>query len=286
MSLLFHRHAITRAVAGELSVEAERTLREHLRGCTACRAHYDSLARVMEAVATTAGRADTRADERARARLMASLPDGAAEAAGAFGRGQRARVPRWTWGAVGLVPAVALALFLLRPAPTTHEYQAMRGGQDTTEPSAPAVLLIFASRKDSGHGHGPVRLIAELPASGEGRVSMDDYVQFSVRGLHAPAFVTVVGVDDAGDVHTYVPRAGTPPPRPTPSASATSLGASIDLARGHRPGRLRIYGLLSAEPLSPERVRAAAAQVDRTGPGAPALDLAVPQVAGLLTIEP
>jgi hypothetical protein len=49
---------------------------------------------------------------------------------------------------------------------------------------------------------------------------------------------------------------------------------------------LRLYGLLSTEPLPPERVRAALAQLDRTRPGAPALDLAVPQVAGLLTIEP
>jgi hypothetical protein len=113
---------------------------------------------------------------------------------------------------------------------------------------------------------------------------MDDYVQFSVRGLHAPAFVTVVGVDDSGDVHTYVPRAGVPPPRPAPSSGAISLGASIDLARGHRPGRLRVYALLSAEPLPPERVRAAAAQVDRSRAGAGVLDLDVPQVSGLLTV--
>jgi anti-sigma factor RsiW len=281
VSLFFHRRSIARAVAGQLSPDAERALREHLRGCTACREHYDNLAQVTEAFALAAGRGDTRADDRARARLMAALPGAGAVAAA---EPRPARVPRWTWGAVGLIPALALAVFFLRPAP--KPYQAMRGGGDATEPSAPAALLIFASRKDAARGHGPVRLVAELPASGEGRVSLEDYVQFSVRGLHAPAFVTVVGVDDAGEVHTYVPRAGTPPPRPAPSASATSLGASIDLAPGHRPGRLRIYGLLSAEPLSPERVRAAAARLDRTRPGAPALDLAVPQVAGLLIIEP
>jgi hypothetical protein len=285
MSLLLHRRAIARAVAGELSVGAERALRDHLRGCTACRAHYDQLASTTQAFALVAGRAEMRADERARGRLLAEL-----ETPSPSGDGVRDRAPstRWTWAAVGLIPAAALTVFLLRPAsgPEPAGYQAMRGAGDSSEPSAPAELLIFASRKDTGSGHGPVRLVAELPASGEGRVSLDDYVQFSVRGLHAPAFVTVVGIDDAGDVHTYVPRAGAPPPHPAPSSGAVSLGASIDLARGHQPGRLRIYGLLSPEPLPPERVRAAAAQVDRTRPGAPALDLAVPQVSGLLTIAP
>ena len=285
MSLLLHRRAIARAVAGELSADAERSLRDHLRGCTACRAHYDQLASTAEAFALSAGRADTRADERARARLLEAL---AAPFDGKAGGRARPASSRWTWAAVGLVPAAALAVVLLRPALRSDPagYQAMRGGGEGAEPSAPAELLIFASRKDTGSGHGPVRLVAELPASGEGRVSLDEYVQFSVRGLHAPAFITVVGIDDAGDVHTYVPRAGAPPPHPAPSSGAISLGASIDLAHGHRPGRLRIYGLLSAEPLPPEQVRAAAARVDRTRPGAPALDLAVPQVSGLLTIAP
>jgi len=280
VSLFFHRRAIVRAVAGELSADAEASLRAHLRTCTACRDYYDQLARVTEVLATAAGRADTRADDRARARLLVGL-------AAATGPRDRVAPRRWTWAAAGLVPAAALAVLFLRsaPHPEPAPYQAMRGGAETADGSAPA-LLIFASRKDTGTGHGPVRLVAEMPASGEARVSLDDYVQFSVRGLRAPAFVTVVGVDDAGEVHTYVPRAGIPPPHPAPSSAAISLGASIDLARGHRPGRLRIYGLLSAEPLAPERVRAAAAQVDRTRPGAPPLDLAVPQVSGLLTIAP
>ena len=279
MSVWLHRRAIARAVAGELSVDAERTLREHLRGCSVCRAHYDQVASMAEALALGAGRADQRANDRARARLVAGLDASVAP------RGQRRGLPfRWKWTAVGLVPAAALAVFFLRPAPAPAPTVAMRGGAETSESGAPAALLIFASRKDVGSGHGPIRMVAELPASGEGRVSLDDYVQFSVRGLHAPAFVTVVGVDDSGEVHTYVPRAGAPPPHLAPSSGAVSLGASIDLARGHRPGRLRIYGLLSAEPLPPERVRAAAAQVDRALPGAPALDLPVPQVSGLLTV--
>ena len=288
MSLLLHRRVIARAIAGELSARAELALREHLSGCAPCREHYDSLARVGAALASR--NAQGRAADRARARLVAALPAPAVLDHRDEARA-RPRLPRWAWGALGIVPVLTAALLLLRPvtSPTPPlpptPYVANRGGE-RTEASAPAVLLIFASHKDPARGHGPVRLVAELPGSGEGRVSLDDYVQFSVRGLHAPAFVTVVGVDDAGEVHTYVPRAGAAPPHITPAASATSLGASIDLARGHRPGRLRLYGLLSAEPLSPERVRAAAAQLDRGRPGAPALDLAVPQVAGLLTIEP
>jgi pimeloyl-ACP methyl ester carboxylesterase len=149
--------------------------------------------------------------------------------------------------------------------------------------------LIFAGRPpDAGASPGAhVRLVADLPGSGEGRVSTGDFVQFVLRGLQTHAYVMVLGVDDAGGVHVYVPRAGAAAARYEPSAAAISLGASINLAAaGRRPGRVRLYALLSPAPLDEARVRAAASRLDRSRPGAPPLDLPVPQVTGVLAIEP
>jgi len=341
MSLLLHRSAIRRAVAGELSEPAERRLRAHLRACAACRAHYDDLSRTAEALSATRAAAETAISvepagplssaARERARLVAALASndghiaGAVDAAGARAP-RRSRARRPVWAVALLVPAAAALWLVVRPAsrPTRPPPSAggpgavaWRGTSSREEAGPPAALLVFASRKggdgrrDDGAG-GPghsrakagskspsrspsndavapqahVRLVADLPASGEGRVSRDDFVQFVLRGLQAKAFVTVIGIDDAGEVHTYIPPTGSAVAEHEPSSSSISLGSSIDLGAGHRTGRLRLYALLPPAPLDPARIRAAAGRVDLTRPGAPPLDLPVAQVAGVLTIGP
>jgi hypothetical protein len=286
--LVVRRKAIARALAGELAPAEEQGLRAHLARCARCRAHYDRLALAAEAIATSAGGEARVAARRERARLEAALAGASGGALAAPAPRRRAR--RWLPAALALAPAAAAIVWIVRVAPPPSPGDAapavtFRGGApDGAAP--PAGLLVYASRKEGAAGHGPVRLVADLPASGEGRLSLSDYMQLSVRGLRAPAFVTVVGVDDGGEVHVYVPRPGAAPARAAPRDAPASLGPSIDLGRGHRPGRLRLYALVSGEPLDEARVRAAAARLDRGRPGAPPLDLPVPQVAGLLMIEP
>lgn len=336
MSLWLHRRAIARAVAGDLDEPAERRLRAHLRGCDACRAHYDELGRVAEALVAERAGASASAVARERARLVAALPrmedargegglDRSAGPAGvdrSMGAGPRRRP---VWIAALLVPAAAALWMVVRPArqpgPSGASPDASavvwRGGPPAEEAGPPAALLVFASRKDARAGRDGrdkvdergdtrggkrgappapsakeiapamhVRLVADLPASGEGRVSQGDFVQFVLRGLQTKAFVTVIGIDDAGELHTYVPRAGSEAAGHEPSASSIPLGSSIDLGAGHRPGRLRLYALLPPAPLDAARIRAAAGRLDLTQPGAPPLDLPIPQVAGVLTIGP
>jgi hypothetical protein len=313
MSLLFHRRAIARAVSGELEEADERRLRAHLRGCQACRAYYDDLALAAEAFAAAAPAArdaaapDHRANlaaAREQARLMAALPTGSSPTT-AEARARLTGLSRPAWAATLLVPAALAVWFLLRPAPRSAEIPegdpgsaevadapgvAWRGSRVPGDDLAPtAGLLIYAGRpSDGGTSAGAhVRLVADLPGSGEGRVSAGDFVQFVLRGLQTCAYVMVLGVGDAGDVHVYVPRAGTPAARYEPSAAGRSLGPSVNLgAAGHRPGRLRLYALLSPTPLDEARARAAAARLDRSRPGAPPLDLPVPQVSGVLALEP
>ncbi len=282
MSLLFRRRTIARAVAGDLPPETEATLRAHLRGCARCRGYYDQLSGTAEGLSLSSSARV--ADTRARGRLLAALGgETAPEMPGAPAtRATRAR--RW-WGAALLIaPAAAALLFLARPAPRHLANVTWRGGDEGTAP--PAALLVYASRKGGGGNPGPVRLVADLPASGEGRVTLSDYVQFSVRGLRTVMFTTVLGIDDTGGLHLYAPRPGTPPVALRPGDRPVSLGPSVDLQRGHRAGQLRLYALFSPEPIDEARLRAAAARVDPASPGVPPLDLPVAQVSGVLLVSP
>src|SRR4029077_1553272 len=102
-----------------------------------------------------------------------------------------------------------------------------------------------------------VRLVAELPGSGEARVSLGDYLQLGVRGLRAPAHVRVVGVDEGGAVHDYV--------RDTAVGAGegpSTLGASVELARGHAPGRLRLVAVFAKGAVEEKAVREAIARLD------------------------
>lgn len=306
MSVLFYRGRISRAVTGELPAAAEENLRHHLRGCRRCRAHYDRLSLLAEGLGAAGGSLAPRLSQRrARDRLLLSLDGGGAVSPPEA----RSALRRW-WPAAALLVAVPVAavLFMVakparREAPADITWRgesavdahaaSTESGSEPLKPGvaapapAPAALLIYASRKEGGGRPGPVRLVADLPASGEGQVSLSDYVQFSVRGLATPAFITVVGVDDNGTLHVYVPRPGSGAgPIRADEQRPISLGPSIDLQKGHRPGRLRLHALFSLQPIDEAQLRRAATQLDLSRPGAPPLPLPLPQVSGLLVVSP
>jgi hypothetical protein len=267
VSLLLRKRSIERAVLGELPRDAETELRRHMAACAACRAHYDGLALAKE---TLDGGAAARAREQAR--LFAALDAGASAAAPA--RRERRRL---LTVAFVLAPAAAVVLWLARP-PLPREASedvAERGGGVDERPAA-ATLVVYASRKTGPTTHGPVRLVGELPGSGEARVSLSDYLQLGVRGLRAPAHVRVVGVDESGGVRDYVRDAAAPA-----GERASTLGGSVELARGHAAGRLRLVALFGKDAVDDRAVREAVARL--AAPNAPAPDGVV---TGLLVIEP
>lgn len=295
MSLLFHRRQIARAVAGELPTALENELREHLRGCARCRAYYDRVSAVADALNPGAGAA------RAQARLAAALDDAAGPpalaAATSAGRPSRRRL--WAASFI-LAPAAIVVLWAVRarqpPAPDGSPDQlTLRGQTDSSSRSgaspAPATagpsILIYASRRTGPTTHGPVRLVSALPGSGEGRVSSADYVQFSVAGLRSPAYVTIVGIDADDGVHRYVPRSDGPALSVQPTGEPTVVGPSIDLGQGHRPGRLRLIAAFSAQPLDSDAL-ATLTRADGSRPDGDALEGATPGqvITGLLIVEP
>jgi hypothetical protein len=285
LSLWRHRRAIERAIVGDLSPAAERNLRLHLDRCPDCRGHYDRLARVAEALAPGM------AQRRERLRLQAAVAGGT----------DATTVPspppipslgwlRWLrWSPLVLAPA-ALLLFALRsvlaPSLNDPDHNAAnlplgevtwRGSDAGANPELG--VLVYASPRARA-GAQAVRLVADLPHSGEGTLSLDEYVQFRVHGLREAAFVTVVGLDDAGDVHVYAPRDKSAL-RPLPADPAPrTVGPSVDLSVKHRPGRLRLFAIATATPGNPETIAAA---VRRAGFADP-LDLPGKHVSGLLAI--
>lgn len=232
MSLFFHRGSIEAAVAGTLSVEEERSLRAHLATCDACRAHYDAL--MLTARAATGTEATGAELARERARLEAMLTP----------KPRSRSAPRW---AVIALP-VSLAATLAFVAFLKHEPDVVeRGG--TEAPAAPFSISIYAKAKS---GDAPVRLVAELPASGEASLSANDWLQVTSK-----AQVVVVVLNDTGA-------------RVLPTGSSESLPA----------GTWRVFAVSDAT--SDEVLRAAKGLSTSTKK----LPLARPQVTGVLSVQP
>lgn len=232
MSLFFHRGSIEAAVAGTLSVEEERSLRAHLATCDACRAHYDAL--MLTARAATGTEATGAELARERARLEAMLTP----------KPRSRSAPRWAVIALPVSLAATLAFVaFLKHDPDVVE----RGG--TEAPAAPFSISIYAKAKS---GDAPVRLVAELPASGEASLSANDWLQVTSK-----AQVVVVVLNDTGA-------------RVLPTGSSESLPA----------GTWRVFAVSDAT--SDEVLRAAKGLSTSTKK----LPLARPQVTGVLSVQP
>jgi hypothetical protein len=279
VSLWWHRRAITRAVAGDLAAEEVVRLRAHLTGCDPCRAFYDDLARVAEAL--DGGRAAAAAE---RTRLVAALETPAAVAA-------PARPPRrWVVAALALAPAAAVIVAWRArprqgsPAPLADDDVTLRGVAEATAPAAGPTLLVHARRRPRTALAERVRLVAELPGSGELRLFDDDDVQLGVRGLRAPAYVRAYFVDGRGVAHAVAPRPGASAlVRPAPGV--VSLGPSFHPGReGVERGRLVAF--FSSAELDEARASAAAERLDAGKLAAIAAELRAQVVTGVIMVQP
>jgi len=277
MTLLLRRRTIERAVAGTLSGTEELRLRAHLASCERCRAFYDELSRAALAL-DPEGAAD-----RERARLEALLD--ASPSPEAAPAPLRPRLPlRWAIPVAGLV-AVAAGFLLLPRAPRVGgEGVLERGAADANEPVPAGHLLVWAKPKA---GPGDLRLVAEFPGAGEGRVSRDEWVQLSCRHALPQAFVYVVGVDAQGALHRYWPREGVPEAPLASAEQAVALGPSFDLAARHPAGPLRLYTFFAERPADLAALeQALRRRASQPADGEAALARLPSHVVGVLLVEP
>lgn len=291
MSLWLHRRSIARAVAGDLTPAAEARLRGHLRGCAACRGHYDRLTTI--AAAAAAG-APGEAARRQRAQLAFALGPNAGAATS-----RAAPRSRWPWlMPLGLAPALGLlALVLVRarsPEPEPEVRERGESGSATVAPGddvrASLALRFYARRRRPGQAAGPVRLVGELPGSGELRATGDEELQLAYTGLKAPRHLVLLARTQQGTLQPIFPRAPPAPRAPGAAAPAEAtalaptqeprlLGSAFELGPTSAPQRLELVAVVS-------RTALARAQIDSLllhprSPPAGAISL-----GGVLWIDP
>jgi hypothetical protein len=303
MSLWLHRRAIAQAVIGDLPVTAEARLRAHMHRCVPCHRYYDQLSLVNGAGAqggAQGGAQRMTAAGRERSRLLLALDrqiGQAQEPAAAVALSPARRMRFLPVFLPALLVPVAVAVLVVVRAPTgpqeaqekqeAHKEQEQvtwRGIAPPAEP-APIRLLVYASRKQTDGAAGPVRLLGEIPASGEIEASLGDYLQLGYRDLASAAHVMVVARDAQAGVIQYVPRSEETPARLDPSPDLRTMGPSIDLAIRHQAGRMQLYVLVSEQPLDPLRVRDAVARGPDPSTGRLALDADAKQLVGVMTIK-
>ena len=214
-----------------LSPARERTLRAHLPGCDACRAHYERHLLLAEL--------DPRVPS-AKQRL-------------ARGLGLRATAPRpvraWASGLM-LVATAACAALLVLPRLQSEEAGdgfTARGG---TPPAValPAPLQVYRALPD-GRGAEPVT----------SSVRADDALAFAYRNPLGLPHLMVFGVDEAGSVYWYHP-AWTDAAKDPQAVPARPGGGPHELPEAVRhplTGRtLTVYALLARAPMTVTQVEA------------------------------
>jgi hypothetical protein len=140
--------------------------------------------------------------------------------------------------------------------------------------------MLHASRKgDDGAPNGPSRFIVQFPGA-EARVDSRDYLQLAYDGLRAPAYATVVAIDEGGAEHQYVPG---PDAAPTKVASPAGELGTVYLGR-QRPGRFRLFAVFAPAPVEARAIREAAARA--AARGQPDVLDGLAAVSGSLVIDP
>jgi len=167
VSLFWYRRRVEAAAAGVLAPAKLERLREHLRGCEACRAHYDRAVAMRHALAPDAVRKER--DEALLQQLLPRLETRTAQAPEAA-RSLRPWVP-----AFAAALAAAAIAFVWQP---WAKPETLRGGVDA--PPAPLVVRVYVER-----GGGKAELLGELPGSRVLSVPRGARVQVSVRGAGA-----------------------------------------------------------------------------------------------------
>ncbi len=279
MSLLLWRSRIVRAVAGELSGEKEAKMRSHLARCDGCRTYYDKVSITAEAL----GHNGTNAGQRERQRLLNRLSGIPAP---------YPVVPQRRWGML-FAPTLAvagLAIWMTQggrfgATPTEENPGAIqwRGTQDNQPTRETSFrVLIHARRKSIDSVTAPaVRLVAEFPGSGEGRVSLGEFVQFSYRGLREHSYFVLVGLRN-GTVIPIIPGEGHVAIRIESTNHITGIGPSQDLQGSVPLGPLQLLGMISAKNLQEDQIRGTIAAWQRKG----SIPAEIELISGLLIVEP
>lgn len=235
-------------LAGELSPDEARALRECLRDDDEARAIYDRHATLLSA----ASQREASREEGVRVwqAIEGALDQPVARASAP------ARAPIWRWvpALVGVLLVAGMVLAVVRPEPEVS----IKGGSDGAL-VADVDFDIFAIRKGTAGKFSKPRLVA----AGD-TLTMDDYIQLRYRSGEATLqhlyLGAVTAADDKGSrrVIFYYPRPGMVSPlKIVPRPRLEPVGRSIKLAARHRPGKLTLFALFAEQAPSDQQARQA-----------------------------
>jgi hypothetical protein len=193
--------------------DVDETVRAHLRGCDACRAHYDRLAKTRRALGDDGAR-----EERERLLKTLALPT----------RGEGQGTHGWPRTAAAAVVLLAVAAFLVL---NTHPPDVQqRGGPDPT--AAPFSLRVYG--KEPGQ---QVHLLADLPGSREATVGPGAELQLFVKP--PPKLGEALLVEARSALKTQAFRAEGGGDDLAPAGAAFSVG-------GFGPGAIEVCAALAS----------------------------------------
>ncbi len=229
MSCRTELERIDRFVLGELTPAEWAKLKEHLDGCGACARQYN---RAVFALRQLAGSADEVAEEEWALMGPVVTP-------------QQRRPRGWLgWASLGVPLAAAAVLTFFFARPPAGEVQARGGARHG---------LVALRAYCVSEAQPALRVVGASDASGALRCGHDELVQFAYQLSEGePRWLHLAGVDADGQVLRYYPRPNQTSLRLEPAASEQVLPGSIRLAGRHHPGVVRVVGLITSTPLSPE----------------------------------
>jgi hypothetical protein len=222
-----------------------RRMRAHVATCERCRAYYDRVARVWQAMGP--GATPPMMEEWLAEELLERVDPARA----------RGRTLRWVTAVAALGAAAALVI-ALRLGPRDEEW-GTRGGHEPVRARGVHAYCIGGRPGEDMMVRSVAAAARPGAAAVELRCRLDDALQFAYSlGPGSEERLVLVGRDAAGQLHWY-----TAPPEPGPSiplragAEDEPLPASVRLGVRHPAGRLEVEALFARRALGADEVRRA-----------------------------
>ncbi len=169
----------------------------------------------------------------------------------------------WSWRWLGVACAVTAGLVLavgpLQPRVQDDGWQA-RGSQGA---HGLAIDALCPTRTGEGLERNGLVPAAEAGCSGQSTLSFAYRIDPSSPAV---GVLSLFGVDERGDVLYYAPTPADTAAIDTVVGTWQPLPLVVNLNVNHEPGRIVLYGLVSAEPPTREQIDAVARALDETPP--------------------
>lgn len=224
-------------VAGALAPEDAAAVREHFKQCQPCQAAHARMAEMTARLGSAPGEFD--APDLA-GDVMRLIRHGRSEPSRSVRHEPRRWFWPWLWAPAAAMAAAALLLVAWPRAGTdvTPGFQAR--GETAISPDRWVSIEVFRGTKT---GYRPV---------GE-RIAADDALAFAYSNPtdHGFRYLMIVAVDDGGRVFWYYPVREGEHDNPRSLSIGKTVRAELQEEIRHdlTPGRVRIFGLFSKNPL-------------------------------------